>query len=790
MSLERCRERLPMPDLWARLGLGDFPTGSRKVAVPWRTDAHPSFSAAIAGGRWRWKDWGRDEGGDEVDLIKAVRNVATKDAIRLYHELAGIQQEQVDRPTSRPPRARRPKLEQVAHAEPEALDTPRPPTGPSKLVKVYQYMDAIGRVAHETLRFEPKSFRQRRPVRDGEVLPEGTHADAEGNVWTLAGADLVPYRLPELVKASKDEPVFLCEGEKDADNLAEVGLVATTLPMGTHKWRPEYAEWFAGRWVVVVEDFDKADQRGVRAGEKGAAAVVAQLVPIVRRCGLLRMAALRAHVTAPSDLSDFLDWALAETKQKPAMVRTYIMRSAQKADVAAEQFYGGVLERDESGRPTRVLQDDLAERLVRRERIMWSGGRWWQYADSGDEAGVWRPSRTGDEVGKAIADAVGAAGGRRLVSDGMVRSVEALAARRCSHSPDDLNQVDPLHLNLRNGMLDLVSGKLRPHSPDLLSTVRIPHRYRADAECPRFTSWLEQMQPSEPVRLMLQEAAGYILCGGINLHTFFFLFGDGGTGKSTFCDVLQHLVGDENSVAVQLQELDKPFIRHQLVGKQLYLCKELTKDSFKHIGLIKAITSGDPIFCDVKNKQGFTFRPTGRFLMESNVVAHTPDTSMGFERRFIQIDWRVAVPADQRDYGLLKKLIAESDGILRWAVEGFQRLHSRGRFDPTPESLAATEELLKHRDQIGSWAKSGWVQAASRERYCTLDELYRCWRSWCDLNDVKAFTDEQSAFAREVSRKRPEWKQMCRREVARDGIKERRWYGLSLSDEARSHLDF
>lgn len=79
-----------------------------------------------------------------------------------------------------------------------------------------------------------------------------------------------------------------------------------------------------------------------------------------------------------------------------------------------------------------------------------------------------------------------------------------------------------------------------------------------------------------------------------------------GTGKSTCVDVLEWLVGEENKVSLELTELDNAFTRSQLVGKSLALAKELTTKSFKHIGLIKAIVSGDPIAVDVKFGQGYS----------------------------------------------------------------------------------------------------------------------------------------------------------------------------------------
>jgi hypothetical protein len=124
---------------------------------------------------------------------------------------------------------------------------PQPVSKPTIVAK-YPYCDENGEVLFEAVRLQPKSFRQRRP--DGKG----------GWVWNLDGVRIVPYRLPELLEADKQEPVFVVEGEKDVETLRQMGLVATTSPMGAGKWsKAEKAarEALRGRSVVVLPDNDK-----------------------------------------------------------------------------------------------------------------------------------------------------------------------------------------------------------------------------------------------------------------------------------------------------------------------------------------------------------------------------------------------------------------------------------------------------------------------------------------------------------------------------------------------------
>ena len=112
-------------------------------------------------------------------------------------------------------------------------------------VAAYDYRDAAGKLLFQVVRFEPKNFCQRRP--DGKG----------GWIWKMAGVQLVPYRLPEVVGAIKqNHTIFIAEGEKGVQSLESIDLVASCSPGGAGKWRSQYNSIFAGADVVILPDND------------------------------------------------------------------------------------------------------------------------------------------------------------------------------------------------------------------------------------------------------------------------------------------------------------------------------------------------------------------------------------------------------------------------------------------------------------------------------------------------------------------------------------------------------
>ena len=154
-------------------------------------------------------------------------------------------------------------------------------TAPKTIEAVYRYEDKDGNHVMDVVRFKPKDFRPRRP--DGRN--------------TLEGITRVPYRLPQMLEAIKDKKtVLLVEGEKDCDNLAGIGLVATTFPGGAGKWRDEYLKWFEDANVACVPDND-------HAGRKGMNIIASKITKVAKSVLWLGL----TDIPEKGDLSDWLN---------------------------------------------------------------------------------------------------------------------------------------------------------------------------------------------------------------------------------------------------------------------------------------------------------------------------------------------------------------------------------------------------------------------------------------------------------------------------------------------------
>ena len=142
-----------------------------------------------------------------------------------------------------------------------------------------------------------------RNCRDSNGRKQYPQYHRDGQRWAKGKPEgpKIPYRLPELVGAPVTTVVYFCEGEKDAESLAKIGLVATTASEGANAaWAPELTPYFKDRRVVILPD---ADLIGRKHGSKIARA----LAPVAKSVKVVDL------FPGCHDGSDVSDWLQTDT---------------------------------------------------------------------------------------------------------------------------------------------------------------------------------------------------------------------------------------------------------------------------------------------------------------------------------------------------------------------------------------------------------------------------------------------------------------------------------------------
>ncbi len=288
-----------------------------------------------------------------------------------------------------------------------------------------------------------------------------------------------------------------------------------------------------------------------------------------------------------------------------------------------------------------------------------------------------------------------------------------------------------------NGLLHLPTGELLEHTPRFFTRNALTFNYDANAPAPvRWLVFLESLWPDEPEAVaLLQEVFGYVLIPDTSQQKIFLMVGPTRSGKGTIARVLTELVGPPNICAPSLADFGETFGLESLLGKQLAILSDVRLDrSAKHAAIAEAllrISGEDTVTVKRKFKSAWDGRLAVRFLLLSNLMPRFSDASPALANRFVPLLMEQSF-LGKEDPDLTNKLLAELPGILNWAVEGWRRLHVRGRFDLPQSSRDAIQQLIELAAPVATFLREECELDPEAE--VSKSELFECWKSWCDRN--------------------------------------------------------
>lgn len=306
-------------------------------------------------------------------------------------------------------------------------------------------------------------------------------------------------------------------------------------------------------------------------------------------------------------------------------------------------------------------------------------------------------------------------------------AAEQLATARADGREDNLTQEE-------------IERFTRPLTPDLLSTFALDYAFDPAAKCPKFEDWLNSTITDAEVRDVIQKLMGLALVPDTTYNVCFFLAGEGGTGKSTFLDILRALVSRANVCHVPLLKMDDKFATWPLAENLLNIVGEMPSDDplgrLRYIeGDFKDSISGGDIHVERKGKDPCSAPCTARHVFATNSLPVFFDKSEGIwdRLRIIPFTRRFRGSSEEKR-DLAGDIIAtELPGILNFAIRGLDMLRSQEE-QTFPDPLPCKTAKQAHRercDPTGRYVKQFYYR--SEGGTLLVKETYKHYCSW--LND-------------------------------------------------------
>ena len=388
--------------------------------------------------------------------------------------------------------------------------------------------------------------------------------------------------------------------------------------------------------------------------------------------------------------------------------------------------------------------------------IEWSDGRW---AVDDDNAGVTtlaiesmkmlrdealQDARKPEQFKEALARAKWA---MSSLNAGRLRSTIELAKAndKIRVEPNDLDSRNSRHLlNVKNGVVNLKTGELLPHDPDLLLTKIIDVEYKPNAPCPFWMKTLNlAFNNNTDLVDYMRRAVGYSITGSTAEQCLFICWGEeGNNGKSTILEALQRLLGDYGAMSdmkvITSSETDNRVASSlaKLPGVRLVSMNEAEENQRMSESLVKQITGGDTIQACKKFKEPFEFSPVFKLWIRTNEKPIIRSVGEAIWRRIRLIPFEIPIPPDARmSRDIVDDTIDnEAEGVLAWAVKGAIEWYAHGLQDPK-DVTAATAGYRSEMDVVEAFFDECVVEEQGAR--VARGDLYQTFSRWCKENGLR-----------------------------------------------------
>lgn len=173
----------------------------------------------------------------------------------------------------------------------------------------------------------------------------------------------------------------------------------------------------------------------------------------------------------------------------------------------------------------------------------------------------------------------------------------------------------------KNGIYDVATDQLEEFSADKVMTNKINWNYNPQAYNELADHVLNSLACNDPqVRLLLEEVIGYCFYRRNELRKAFMLKGKRHNGKSTFIDMVAHLLGEDNIASLDLNDLSHEYKAAGLFGKLANLGDDIEDEFIPSAGIFKKVVSGDRMNANVKFAAPIEFNPYCKLIFSGNTI--------------------------------------------------------------------------------------------------------------------------------------------------------------------------
>lgn len=554
------------------------------------------------------------------------------------------------------------------------------------------------------------------------------HFHGEHATTGLNGVAKVPYRLPEVIKTDR---VFLVSTESIADRVANTGLVASTVLGGFSRFDHLLAGWFKKKNVIILCERDHKIEK-----------LITILTPIANR---VQKVVLKSSI--------YKKLSSGQLNQSQILNHCHISDD----DIywkTRKEFAESMTDAGNASRLVSIFGDKVRYCSPWGKFLIWDESRWKE--DSKNEVvtlAVNVSDTIWDEV-KSIPrgyfqellikwhkQSRGAAKINSMLE--LVKSRPEIAVTN-----DELDR-NPLLFACRNGVYDFAHGIFRESDLSDMITKNASFSYNERARSDDWDLFISgssetpgySREDQREYHLWLSSLAAYTMTGDTSLEEFYFVWGPGGTGKSTFAETLYNLLGDYAGI-LPIQSLTSrdqhPTDLAGLEGKRLAVASETEKGEYFIESKLKMMTGENYITARLMRQDFFQYKKQFKLMILANHKLMTRSIGSDMKRRLRVVPFLYKSP--NPDLNLKdKKLPNQLPGVFN-SITTFASRENSATIKGILDRLKRVPRIV--REQTDGYFEEMDTLGSFFSDYCELRDdlrvpkryLYTAYKHWSNEN--------------------------------------------------------
>lgn len=336
--------------------------------------------------------------------------------------------------------------------------------------------------------------------------------------------------------------------------------------------------------------------------------------------------------------------------------------------------------------------------------------------------------------------------GYSYIEQEMIRHIPSLKAKDRTEVLKYLELiVEPIKMSdarfiaFANGIYDIVTDKMIDFDPAYVITNKIPWDYVPGAYSEIADKALNKLACNEDdTRQLLEEAIGYAFWRRNELRKSFMLVGDKKNGKSTYLNMINNVVGDDNAANLDVNEIGDKFLTAELFGTLVNIGDDIDKKYNGHTGYLKKLISGSKVQAQKKGRDPFKLVSYTKYYFSANKIPRFDDSTGALLDRFIIIPFNATFSPDDEDFDPYIKYKLEAPEVMEYliaiGVEGLKRVLKTNTFTMTEAVKRELKEFDEQNNPINFFFEEFPIDTILNH---TTGDIYIKYDLWCRNNGCK-----------------------------------------------------